>query len=240
MTESLQQIVDDFTTELRPLRFGPPVTHVYNPLEYAAAPHEEYLRRYATGSPEAMFLGMNPGPWGMAQTGIPFGAIEPVRDWLGLGGEAVGKPENEHPKRPVTGFDCPRAEVSGSRLWGWARDTWGTPEAFFRRFFVGNYCPLIFLEESGRNLTPDKLSAAERDALLPVCDRALRRFVAALGVRRVIGVGAWARKRAQKALGDLDLRIDQVLHPSPASPLANRGWAEQATRQLEEMGFEIP
>jgi len=27
-----------------------------------------------------------------------------------------------------------------------------------------------------------------------------------------------------------------VLHPSPASPAANRGWGEAATRQLVELG----
>jgi single-strand selective monofunctional uracil DNA glycosylase len=30
--------------------------------------------------------------------------------------------------------------------------------------------------------------------------------------------------------------LGKVLHPSPASPAANRGWAEAATRQLIEQG----
>jgi len=130
--------------------------------------------------------------------------------------------------------------ATGARVWGWARDTFGTPERFFERFFVGNYCPLLFLEESGRNVTPDKLKAAERDALLPACDRALRRVAETLGARLVVGVGVWAEQRARAALDGLEVEIRRVLHPSPASPAANRGWAEAATRQLAEMGIKIP
>ena len=29
-----------------------------------------------------VFLGMNPGPFGMAQVGVPFGEVAAVRDWL--------------------------------------------------------------------------------------------------------------------------------------------------------------
>ncbi len=236
---NLTKISDDLAAELATLTFSAPVEYVYNPLKYAREPHVRYLERYGGGSPEVLFIGMNPGPWGMAQTGVPFGAVSAVRDWLGLDGE-VGHAPREHPKRPVQGFECTREEVSGARVWGWARDAFGTPERFFERFFVGNYCPLLFLGESGRNLTPDKLKASERDALLPPCDRALRRVTEALGVRLVIGVGVWAEQRARIALDGLEVEIKRVLHPSPASPAANRGWAEAATRQLAEMGVEIP
>lgn len=220
--------------------FAPPVTHVYNPLEYAWAPHEAYLTRFGTGRKEALFLGMNPGPFGMGQTGVPFGEIAAVRDWMGIQA-AVERPREEHPKRPVEGFDCTRSEVSGRRLWGWARERFGTPEAFFARFFVWNYCPLLFMEESGRNRTPDKLPVAEREPLFAACDAALRGAVAALQPRWVIGVGAFAEGRALDVLADhvsddRSLRIGRILHPSPASPAANRGWAEQAESELAEMG----
>lgn len=228
------EIADELAAELAPLEFSAPVACVYNPLEYAREPHRLYLERFAR-KPEVMFVGMNPGPWGMAQTGVPFGAVSAVRDWLGISAE-VGKPAREHPRRPVEGFACRREEVSGARIWGWARDAFGTPQRFFERFFIGNYCPLLFLEASGRNLTPDKLKAAEREALLPPCDRALRRLVEALGPRWVVGVGVWAEKRARAALDGLDVRVGRVLHPSPASPAANRGWAAAATRELEAMG----
>ncbi len=220
------------------LRFTAPVTHVYNPLDYAWNVHEHYLRRYGEGRKRVVFIGMNPGPFGMAQIGVPFGEIATARDWLGLEGP-VGQPAQANPKRPVQGFDCPRSEVSGQRLWGLFRDRFGTPEAFFAEHFVSNYCPLAFFED-GRNLTPDKLPAAEQRPLLAACDAHLRAVVHALQPEWVIGIGAWAEKRAAEALADTpaaqSLRFGRVLHPSPASPAANRGWAEAATRQLTELG----
>jgi single-strand selective monofunctional uracil DNA glycosylase len=222
--------------QLAELRFAPPVTHVYDPSDYAREPLEEYLRRYARPGCEAVLLGMNPGPWGMAQTGVPFGEVAVVRDWFEIEGR-IGRPDPEHPKRPVTGFDCERSEVSGRRLWGWARERFGTPERFFERFFVWNHCPLCFMEEGGRNRTPDKLPASEREPLLAACDEALRRMVEHLAPRWVVGIGKYAEDRARIALDGLDLRFGRVLHPSPASPVANRGWAPQAERQLEELGL---
>ncbi|MFW2389086.1 MAG: uracil-DNA glycosylase family protein [Polyangiales bacterium] len=220
------------------IEFGDPVTHVYNPLQYARRPHELYLTRFGGGPKEALFVGMNPGPFGMGQTGVPFGDVGFVRDWLGVEA-AVGRPSEEHPKRPVLGFDCKRSEVSGSRLWGWAEQRFGMPERFFSRFFVHNYCPLLFMESTGRNRTPDKLSADERDALLPACDRALRQVVDLLSPSLVIGVGAWATRRARAALGDDGPTIGTVLHPSPASPKANRGWAPQAEGDLRALGVDL-
>ena len=223
--------------EVDRLTFAEPVTHVYNPLRYAAPLHEEYLRRYGGGPKPVLLLGMNPGPFGMAQTGVPFGDVSVVRDWLGLDAP-VGKPDRQHPKRPVLGLGCARGEVSGTRLWGWARDRFGTPERFFRRFFVVNYCPLAFIEATGRNRTPDKLPAGEQAPLFAACDEALRKIVAALEPRHVIGVGAFAEKRARLALGT-SVEIGTILHPSPASPLANRGWSGTAEKQLVACGVAI-
>ena len=161
------------------LRFSAPVAHVYNPLVYARRPHELYLERWGGGPKEAILVGMNPGPFGMMQTGVPFGEVNLVRDWLGLEAE-VDRPPCEHPKRPIEGFACKRREVSGARLWGWAKDRFVTPETFFARFFVWNWCPLGFLAESGANVTPDKLKAPERKQLEALCDRALAEVVEAL------------------------------------------------------------
>ena len=218
--------------------FGDPVAYVYNPLSYARKSHELYLSRFGKGPKETVLLGMNPGPFGMAQTGVPFGDVGFVRDWMGI--EApVGKPLVQHPNRPVLGFECQRSEVSGSRLWGWAKERFETPERFFSRFFVINYCPLVFIESTGRNRTPDKLSVEEREALLPVCDRALRDAIEVLQPDWVVGVGAWATKRAMAALGTDGLSIGTVLHPSPASPKANRGWAAQAENDLRGLGIKL-
>jgi single-strand selective monofunctional uracil DNA glycosylase len=221
------------------LRFSAPIRFVYNPLVYARAPHEAYLERWGEAPKEVLLLGMNPGPFGMAQTGVPFGDVAMVRDFIGVTGK-VGRPDLEHPARPITGFGCTRSEVSGSRLWGFAQATFGSAELFFARFFVVNYCPLVFMEESGKNFTPDKLRAAEQAALFEVCDRALRRIVERLEPRHVVGVGAFATERARLALPGSDVAVSTVLHPSPASPQANRGWAALAAAQLRAAGIELP
>ncbi|MEM6732657.1 MAG: uracil-DNA glycosylase family protein [Myxococcota bacterium] len=221
------------------LRFAAPTTHVYNPLRYAWDPHRRYLDRFGKKTGRIVLLGMNPGPWGMAQTGVPFGEVNLVRDWIGIDGE-VSTPPNEHPKKKVEGFACRRSEVSGARLWGWAKERFGTSDAFFNDFFVINYCPLLFLEESGKNRTPDKLAASESLAVHEHCDRALRESIELLAPTRVIGVGVYAEKRAKLALEGLDVTLGRILHPSPASPVANRGWAPQAEKQLLEQGVALP
>jgi len=215
------------------LEFDEPVAYVYNPLEYAWTAHRRYLERFGGGRKQAILIGMNPGPWGMAQTGVPFGEIAAVRDWMGIE-EKVARPELEHAKRPIEGFACRRSEVSGRRLWGWARDRFGTATEFFARFWVHNYCPLAFLEDSGRNRTPDKLPASERAELFAICDQGLRDIVELLEPSYVIGVGAFAEKRAKAVLGDdSGLTFGRIPHPSPASPAANRGWAEAADAALD-------
>ena len=219
------------------MRFALPVTHVYNPLSYARQPHNDYLSKWGAGPKRVVFLGMNPGPFGMAQTGVPFGEVGLVRDFLMIRGK-VKKPEVEHPKRPIEGFECPRSEVSGARLWGFVKDSFKTPERFFEHHFIANYCPLVFMEASGKNRTPDKLAPAERTTLYEACDLALQRTVEELSPQWVIGVGAFAEKRASAALGEFDVKIASVLHPSPASPKANQGWARLAREQLAALGLD--
>jgi len=236
---TLVRIAHDLSGAVDGLCFAPPVTHVYNPLVYAGKSHARYAERYGAGPKEIVLLGMNPGPFGMAQNGVPFGDVSMVRDWLQIE-ESVGVPTVMHPKRPVLGFGCTRSEVSGTRLWGWARDLFGTPERFFARFYVYNYCPLVFMAESGRNITPDKLPTGERAALFAVCDEALRAVVAALTPARVVGIGAFAHTRAERALDACGVALGRIPHPSPASPLANRGWAPAATAALVDQGVALP
>jgi single-strand selective monofunctional uracil DNA glycosylase len=217
------------------LRFAAPVTHVYNPLIYAWGAHEMYLRHYGNGRKRVLFLGMNPGPFGMAQTGVPFGQITAVRDWLGLQAR-IEHSADEHPKRPVLGFDCTRSEISGRRLWGLFAKRFGSAEKFFEEHLVMNYCPLAFCEESGRNRTPDKLPAKERQALFAACDDHLREIVRILEPEWLIGVGDFAEKRARDVITDPPPRVGQILHPSPACPASNNDWAGIATQQLRELG----
>lgn len=222
------------SSRVEQLKFMPPVTHVYNPLSYARVPHELYLTRYGATRKKVVFLGMNPGPFGMVQCGVPFGEIDHVRQWMGIDAE-VGSPALENPKRPIEGFSCTRSEVSGRRLWSLFRERFGTAEAFFADHWVANYCPLAFFDY-GRNLTPDKLPVGETTPLYAACDEHLRSLVEILQPEWLVGVGAFAEARARLALAGTSVKIGRVLHPSPASPAANRGWAEAATKQLVAIG----
>ena len=218
------------------LRFSAPITHVYNPLNYAWAAHEQYVKKFAATPKRILFLGMNPGPFGMAQTGVPFGEVNAVRDWMGVRA-SVQRPAREHSKRPVLGFDCPRTEVSGRRLWGLFAQRFGSPEVFFREHFVVNFCPLAFLSETGSNVTPDKLPKREVEKLFSACDEHLARVVEILQPEWLVGVGGFAFQCVQPLAERMPrLRAAQILHPSPASPAANRDWAGAVTKQLEQCG----
>ncbi|MGP8235678.1 MAG: uracil-DNA glycosylase family protein, partial [Limisphaerales bacterium] len=224
MTTQQQLIAaaEALSAEAEKLRFALPVSHVYNPLVYAWNAHEEYLARFGGAGKRVIFLGMNPGPFGMAQTGVPFGEIAAVRDWMKIE-TAIGHPAREHPARPVRGFACAKSEVSGRRLWNFFAQRFGRAEKFFERHFVVNYCPLVFMEgERGANRTPDKLPAAEAERLFQICDAHLRDVLEILQPEWIIGVGAFAEERARQTAGGLAVKCGRILHPSPASPAANR------------------
>src|SRR5262245_5124938 len=178
------------------LKFKPPVACVYNPLKYAWAAHETYLKKYGNSPKRVVFLGMNPGPFGMVQTGVPFGEVNAVRDWMKIE-TSVGKPGYEHPRRPVQGFACKRSEVSGQRLWGLFAERFGAAKNFFAEHFVVNYCPLAFFDQDARNLTPDKLSVVQAASLIAACDHHLRCIVEILQPAWLIGIGDFAEKRAK-------------------------------------------
>jgi single-strand selective monofunctional uracil DNA glycosylase len=234
----INRIIDRLLLGTHSLTFSHPVSHVYNPLTYARSAYQAYYSRYGRPVKEIILLGMNPGPWGMVQTGIPFGDGEMVRNWLNIH-VPVGHPAIEHPKRPVSGHDCPRGEISGRRLWGWAKQRFKTPDSFFQRFWVANYCPLVFMEASGRNRTPDKLPRSEREPLQAVCDSALLDTVRWLRPRYVVGIGKFAALQAERALSDTGVSIGQITHPSPANPKANQGWAERVNHELKALGIRI-
>jgi single-strand selective monofunctional uracil DNA glycosylase len=235
---NLKEIIDRLVAELEPLKFGPPISHVYNPMAYARVPYDLYVARYGHPPKEVLLVGMNPGPWGMAQTGIPFGEVRTVKEWLGIEGP-VGQPPEIHPRRAVDGFACKRSEVSGKRLWGWAQKRFKTPERFFSRFFVANYCPLLFIEEDGRNRTPDRLRGHEKEPLLAVCDWALKRTVEYLKPSLVVGVGRFSAERCRQALYGMKVQVGGITHPSPANPKANRNWEKVIERELKALGLRI-
>ena len=235
-TENLVKVARELSQSVGSLSFELPTAYIYNPLEYAWEIHRHYLELAGDGKKKVVFLGMNPGPYGMAQTGVPFGEIPAVRDWMGLKGE-VKKPNPEHPKRPVDGLDCSKSEVSGRRLWGLFSEKFSSAHDFFNDHFVVNYCPLVFMEASGKNRTPDKLPVSETKPLEELCDQHLQAIIKIFEPEWLVGVGGFAEKRATVALSGMNVQIGKILHPSPASPVANRGWALAATKQLIEQGI---
>lgn len=223
--------------EVSQLDFSACVPWVYNPLDYAWAAHEQYLLKAVRSTCRVIFLGMNPGPWGMAQTGVPFGELAAAREWLGINAP-IQKPAREHPKRPIEGWECNRSEVSGRRLWGLFAERFESAEKFFDEHFVANYCPLVFMEESAKNVTPDKLPVAARQPLEDLCDAHLATLIQTLAPEWVIGVGAWAEGLAKRVIEQnqiTDIRIGRILHPSPASPAANKDWSGTVLKQLLAM-----
>ena len=234
--EALVREAEKLAEACNGLTFGEPVSVVYNAFDYALPGYAAYLRRFVDGPRKVVFLGMNPGPWGMAQTGVPFGEVAAVRDWMGLRA-TIGKPVREHAKRPIEGFACQRSEVSGRRLWGLFAELYGHPEAFFAEAFVLNYCPLAFMLESGANLTPDKLPVEQREGLEAACDAHLRAVLDLLQPTIAVGVGGWATRCLERVVDGGAIRLATLLHPSPASPVANREWPTRPKAQLAELGL---
>ncbi len=248
-SEAILSAARELSEEVGQLRFSTPVAYTYNPLDYAWAGHEAYVRRFGGGQKDILFLGMNPGPFGMAQTGVPFGEIPAVTLWMGIQA-AVGQPPATHPKRPVQGFSCPRSEVSGRRLWGLFEEMYGTAENFFARAYVANYCPLIWMSETGANITPDKLPREQVERVDAACRRHLVRLMEITRPKLLVGVGAYALRQLETAAAALPqeqqegLVLGTILHPSPASPVANKFWPQRPREQLLELlqkaGLEAP
>ncbi|MCO5586488.1 hypothetical protein L7F22_040428 [Adiantum nelumboides] len=235
--DALVEIALQLVAELDGLTFKAPVSCVYNPLEYAQDLHIQYIQKHGGRRVEALLVGMNPGPFGMAQTGVPFGDSKFVRTFHGLSGE-VNAPKVLHPKRPVLGLDCRRSEVSGQRLWGWAQDRFGCAAAFFKHFWVYNYCPLVFMEASGKNRTPDKLNPSERAKLELACNEALIRTILTLKPAFVIGVGKYAAVKIQDC-NITGVKVGDIMHPSPANPQANKDWGKKVEEQLLKLGLVL-
>ncbi|KAK2580204.1 hypothetical protein KPH14_012465 [Odynerus spinipes] len=233
ISERLLLIEQELCQKLNSINFRSSIEYVYNPIIYAFEVHAMYVKNYCNGYKKILFLGMNPGPWGMSQTGVPFGEISMVRDWLKLSG-FVGKPPREHPDRKVTGFDCTRSEVSGKRLWGLFREMCGTPQNFFKHCYVHNYCPIALMDRKGKNITPAELKGEEQKLLYELCDEALTSIIQLLNVEIVVGIGRFAEKRAQIAVRTAKLSVLWISHPSPRS-VGNQNWDEKTKKRLYDL-----
>lgn len=145
---------------IKDLKFKDPIAYCYNPIEYAIKSFEQYVNKYCNSTKLILFVGMNPGPFGMCQTGIPFGNVNHVRDWMKMNAP-IAKPERECPDRPILGLSCTRNEISGQKFWGLFQKLCETPQNFFQNAFVYNYCPLAFMQRNGGNITPNKIKVVK-------------------------------------------------------------------------------
>ena len=236
MIEASSKLRDDVEKFADSLVKEGSVDTVYNPLAYAWEPHRAYLELASGEGAKTLLLGMNPGPHGMGQMGIPFAATSVVRDLLKIKDLEVGQPRTPHPKRPISGLDWPKEEVSGTRLWGLLANEYGSAESIFKSIFLLNHCPLmLFSGERATNITPDKITGATTNALLKRCDEHLREVVDIMQIERVIGVGRYSEKRALNALSGIDISVTTCWHPSPASPLANRNKGEDWKKNVRNV-----
>ncbi|XP_072173783.1 single-strand selective monofunctional uracil DNA glycosylase-like [Diadema setosum] len=237
IAEDFISLMEEMIRELDALKFGDPVSYIYNPLVYAKETHDCYIRKYGNSKKSVLFLGMNPGPFGMAQNGVPFGETTFVKDWMEITGK-VGKPPKEHPKRIIEGLECTRSEVSGSRFWSLWKDLCKTPDAFFRECFVYNHCPLVFMTETSKNITPPSLKADVRKPLIDICDDYLCKLIKLYGVKVVVGIGKFAEDQTKKALkkaGMEGVTVVTIMHPSPINPATNKGWDGIIKKSLKEL-----
>ena len=200
------------------------VEFAYNPLDYAWKPHKYYLEKYGRLGAKIIIMGMNPGH-GMGNTGIPFGCPEIVRTYLNIANLKVKQPMKTHPKRMITGLECKKPEISGKRIWGLIEEIYGSPTNAFKEIFVLNHFPLWMFNESGQNITPDKLRKSTTKEIFTACNKYLTEIAHILNAKTIIGVGKYAHKMAKLALSDNQIEtinVKEIPHPSPANPLANK------------------
>ncbi|XP_049285272.1 single-strand selective monofunctional uracil DNA glycosylase [Anopheles funestus] len=237
--QQVYHIEQELSAALRKVTLPSDVAACYDPIEYASEIHCAYLQRFLDGPKPILFLGMNPGPWGMCQTGVPFGYVPAVRDWMGLRG-TVTKPKPELAARPVEGLACTREEQSGKRWWGLYEELCGTSDGFFRSCFVYNLCPLAFFHQTGRNITPSELKGKAKGEIQSISEQYLAIALTLLKPKIVISVGRYTEDRI-KSLTKQN-KIDPTIatycmpHPSPRS-LNNTNWPEKAKLWLTEHGI---
>lgn len=232
----IYDITCDFASELNSLNLEIHDTFIYNPLSYAKESLFKYFGYFKDHEVNTVYLGMNPGPYGMLQTGIPFGAVDKVRQFLNIN-DGVKKPYIEHPFRPITGFETKRNEISGTRLWSLFEEVYKTKENFFSDNAVLNYCPLAFLAEDKRagNIALDKIKGEYRGEIERVCDKYLNLYLMLLKPKVLVGIGQYAYKVLLRNEYKCD-KVFSIPHPSPANPKANVNWIENTINVLENEG----
>jgi len=191
-----------------------------DPTSYAFGNYTRFMQLAASGPRLALFVGMNPGPHGMAQTGIPFGDVDTAR--VLLGGADTIDPLPGLRAASGAAWDCKglayhRGEQSGMRLWSALSQLCGSPQAALERCCIVNYCPLYMVGPELENITPSDLPRRHdiTRALEAACDEHLRQLVLGLEVKTVLSFGSYAHASARRALSGFPVDFYTTPHPSP-------------------------
>jgi single-strand selective monofunctional uracil DNA glycosylase len=141
---------------------------VLNPGRYGERWHARFRRAYPMSPRPLLVFGLNPGPYGMAQTGVPFTDLKRLESalpglWKDLvaSGEPVTRPGLAPPSlaRHLTRT----FESSSVRVYRFLERAYGRPELALREVVFVNPCPLLFIDpETGANRTPADLPRALR------------------------------------------------------------------------------
>lgn len=213
---------------------------VYNPLDYAWEPHKEYIKKYGGLGAQTIIMGMNPGH-GMGNTGIPFGCPKKVRNYLKIKDCKVRKPEKMHPKRKIQGLNCKKPEISGKRIWKLIEEIYGPPDNAFKNIFIINHFPLWMFNDSGQNITPEKLNRKKVKKIFDICDQYVIDVAKILKIKTIVGVGKYAERMAENVTEKKEMKHikkKMIPHPSPANPLANKEkgaiWRKIAANTLKK------
>lgn len=179
---------------------------------------------------------MNPGPFGMCQTGVPFGDPKCVKEFLQIEG-VVNKPEIECPFREILGFNSSRREQSGERLWRFFQSICHTPEFFFKNAFLFNFCPIALMKGNGCNVTPGEIKDIKvRKSLEVLCEDWYLKVIRLLQPEYLIAIGRYIHKKTKdvfKANHIDNIKILYMPHPSPRA-VNNTNWHEKAQTFLDE------
>lgn len=228
--------------------------HVWNPGRYGASWHRRFRRMVPLESNPVILFGLNPGPYGMAQTGIPFTDVKRLRERL----PRLAASLEIHGPVEVPGLAPPSLrpfltrsfESSAVRIYRFLDLAWGSAEEGWRKVGVANPCSLLFMDAAGKNRTPADLQGAvsrRRSAghsaaeLREACDRLRRKAaleaMAAVRPRGVVLLG----KDVQKALGSVTVKVvgarDVLPWEHPARAVPTR-WARGLLGEIRRRGWK--
>lgn len=152
---------------------------------------------------------------------------------MGLRGQ-VDKPPLLHPKRPIEGLESTREEPSGKRLWTlFQKLSNGSLDIFFEQCFVHNFCPLVFFNKNGNNITPNELKAPYKQQIRDECLRITEEILKLIQPEIIVAIGLYVYDTLRKSEYCKTKRLLRLAHPSPRS-LYNNDWPEKAEKFLIE------